>query len=404
MPAYVYEARSPGGKRLRGTQVATDPAALARELAQGGAFLVKAELAREAGTRAGFRGPKIKRKELIAFFVHLGSYVEAGVPLLAALEDYRVPEHPAVDTALQDIRRRIEGGSTLSEALDLYPTLFKPLHVSMIRAGESSGRMDESIREVIRLVEWEEEFAGLVQQAATYPMIVLGLVALVVLVVSTFALPVILQMLKELNVPMPLPTRIFLVLGQGFATWGWLLAALCVGGYFAFKVALRKPDFRLWWDTRVLHMPLLGTLVTRMGLSRFATFFVGQYRAGIPIVQVLKECQEVTGNARLGLCVRRIREGVEAGERLAVMAASVGYFPALVVRMLAIGEEAGNLEATLGKVSLYFDAEVRAGIKRFFQLLEPIILVVLACVLVFVAVSILLPIYTLIGSVNASSR
>ena len=403
MPVFAYHARGPGGKAVRGIQVAADQAALARDLAQAGAFLVKAELAQEAGTARGFRGPKVKRKELIAFFMHLGSYVEAGVPLLAALEDYRVAEKPEVDKALQDIRRRIEGGSTLSEALEVYPSMFKPLQVSMIRAGEASGRMDESIREVIRLVEWEEDFTGQVKQAATYPMIVLGLVSLVILVVSTFALPVILKMLQELNVPMPLPTRIFLVLGQGVAAWGWLVALLAVGGYFAFKVALRKPDFRLWWDTRVLHMPLVGGLVTRMGLSRFATFFAGQYRAGIPIVQVLRECQEVTGNARLGQCVRRIREGVEAGERLAVMAASVGYFPALVVRMLAIGEEAGNLEATLGKVSTYFDAEVRAGIKRFFQLLEPIILVVLAAVIVFIAVAILLPIYTLIGSVNAQA-
>ena len=404
MPAFAYHARGPGGKVLRGIQVAADPAALARELAIGGAFLVKAELARDMATGRGFRGPKVKRKELIAFFMHLGSYVEAGVPLLAALEDYRVEEKPAVDKALQDVRRRIEGGSTLSEALEVYPSLFKPLQVSMIRAGEASGRMDESIREVIRLVEWEEDFTSQVKQAATYPMIVLGLVSLVILVVSTFALPVILKMLQELNVPMPLPTRIFLVLGDGVATWGWLVALLAVAGYFGLKLALRKPDFRLWWDTRILHMPLLGSLVTRMGLSRFATFFAGQYRAGIPIVQVLRECQDVTGNARLGYCVRRIREGVESGERLAVMAASVGYFPALVVRMLAIGEEAGNLEATLGKVSTYFDAEVRTGIKRFFQLLEPIILVVLAAVIVFIAVSILLPIYTLIGSVNAQAR
>jgi len=404
MPAYAYRARSADGKVVRGVQVASDSAALARDLAQNGQFLVKAEPVQEAGAGKRFRGPKVKRKELISFFLHIGSYVEAGVPLLGALEDYRVPDKPAVDAAIQDIRRKIEAGSTLSEALEAYPSLFKPLQVSMIRAGEGSGRLDEAIREVVRLVEWEEEFSGLVKQASTYPMIVLGLVTLVVMVVSIFALPVILKMLQELNVPMPLPTRIFLLLGQGIAQWGWLVILLAIGGFLAFKAALKKPDFRLWWDTRVLHMPLVGALATRMGLSRFATFFAGQYRAGIPIVQLLRECQDVTGNARLGVCVRRIREGVEGGERLAVMAASVGYFPALVVRMLAIGEEAGNLEATLGKVSTYFDAEVRSGIKRFFQLLEPLILVVLACVIVFVAVSILLPIYTLIGSVNASAR
>jgi len=153
----------------------------------------------------------------------------------------------------------------------------------------------------------------------------------------------------------------------------------------------------------LLKLPVIGTLATKMALSRFANFFAAQYRAGIPIVQILHECEGITGNARLGLCVRQIREGVERGERLAIMAANVGYFPKLVVRMLAIGEEAGNLEQTLNKVCVYFDAEVQAAIKRIFQLLEPALMVLLAGILIFVASAILLPIYTMIGGINASA-
>jgi type II secretory pathway component PulF len=235
-------------------------------------------------------------------------------------------------------------------------------------------------------------------------LIVLCIVGLVVLAVGTFALPVIIKLLRELNVPLPLATRIFIGIGQAGAAWGWLVLGVLIVGLVSFRFALRKPEVRLWWDTVVLRLPLIGTLATKLALSRFATFFAAQYRAGIPIIQVLRECQDITGNARLGLCVRRIREGVESGARLAVMASSVGYFPALVVRMLAIGEEAGNLELTFGKVSSYFDAEVRAGIKRFFQLLEPLLMVTLAGVVLFVAVSILLPIYTLIGNINAQVK
>ncbi|HQL49179.1 MAG TPA: type II secretion system F family protein [Holophaga sp.] len=405
MPAYAFRARDKGGRAIKGVRPAASEGSLAQELGREGLFLIGCEEVREGAGRKGFFGPRIKRKDLIAFYLHLGSYLEAGVPLLVALEDYRVPEMPAVDEAIQDLRRRIEGGSSLSDGLELHPTLFKPLHVNMIRAGESSGHLDEAIREVVRLVEWDEDFSSQVKQASTYPLIVVGLVALVVLVVSTFALPVIMKMLRDLNVPLPLPTRIFILLGEGLGSWGWLVVLLGIGGTIAFKTGLRRsPGLRLWWDTRVLKMPLVGGLALRMGLSRFATFFAAQYRAGLPILQVLKECQDVTGNARLALCVRRIREGVEAGERLAVMAAGVGYFPNLVVRMLAIGEEAGNLEQTLGKVSAYFDAEVRAGIKRFFQMLEPLMLVVLGAVIVFVAVAILLPIYTMIGSINAQAH
>jgi type IV pilus assembly protein PilC len=402
MAAYAYTARGRDGKTVRGVRAAANEAALSRELAGDSLFLLKVEPAKAA--RGSFRGPRMKRKDFIAFMMHLGSYLEGGVPILGALEDYRVPENPELDAAIQDLRRRIEAGASLSGAMEAYPTLFNALQINMIRAGESSGKLDEAMAEVVKLVEWEEAFNGQVKQAASYPIIILIIVALVVLAVSTFALPVITKLLRDLNVPLPLPTRIFMLLGEGLASWGWLVALLGVGGFFGLRMALRKPAFRLAWDTRLLHLPLLGGLITKISLSRFATFFAAQYRAGIPIIQVLRECQGITGNARLALCVRQIREGVEAGERMAVMAARVGYFPTLVVRMLAIGEEAGNLERTLGKVSQYFDTEVQAAIKRFFQALEPIIMVAMAGVVLFVAISILLPIYTMIGSVNAQAR
>ncbi len=401
---FSFSARNLEGALVEGIRSAESEAALATALSRESLFLIRAYLARTTAVER-FGGPQLKRKELVAFFVHLGSYVEAGVPLLAALSDYQEPGQPAFNAALLDMRRRIEGGASLSEAFEAYPTLFQPMLISMIRAGESSGHLEESIREVVKLVEWEEQFAGQVKQAATYPLIVLAIVGLVVVLVSVFALPPVIKMLLEFQVPLPLVTRIFILVGQGLVAWGWLLLVIPPAGIWAFRTALgRRRDFRLWWHTRLLHMPLVGTLLVKLGLSRFATFFAAQYRAGLPILQILKECASITGNDRLGWCVRKIREGIESGERLGVMAAQVGYFPPLVVRMFAIGEEAGNLETTLGKVSLYFDAEVQASLKRFFQMLEPILLISLAGIVVFVAVSILLPIYSLIGGINATAK
>ena len=400
MTSYAYLARSRKGKTIRGVRAAVNEAALARDLAAEALFLIKSGPVHEARKRFG--GPKVKRKELISFILHLGSYQEAGVPVITALEDYRLPDQPAVDAAIQDMRRRIEAGASLSEAMDSYPTLFSPLHVSMIRAGESSGQMDQVLRELVRLVEWEEDFKSQVKQAATYPLVLLTILTLVVMAVVTVAMPGITKLLLDMRVPLPLSTRILLNVGGGLAQWGWLVALLGFGAGVSFKAALSRPAFRLWWDTLVLHLPLAGQLITKLGMSRFATFFAAQYRAGIPIVTLLKECQNITGNARLGLCVRQIREGVESGERLAAVAAGIEYFPLLVVRMLAIGEEAGNLEQTLGKVSQYFDVEVKAGIKRFFQALEPLLMAGMAGLVGFIAISILLPIYTMIGSINAA--
>lgn len=402
MLTFAFSARARDGRTVTGVRAAADEQALAAELARERLFLLKAKV--EARQKhAGAKG-RFKRKELASFLLHLASYLEAGVPLLAALQDYREPGKPALDAAIQELRRQLEGGASLSEAMETQPNLFKPLHVSMVRAGEKSGRLDESLREVIKLVEWEESFRSQVKQASTYPIIVLSLIGVIILVVSLFALPTILKLLRDFNVPLPMVTRIFMGIGDFLVHWGLGVLFIPLGVYLGLRAALRREAFRLWWDTRMLRLPVLGPLVTRMALSRFANFFAAQYRSGIPILQLLRECEGVTGNARLGLCVRQIREGVERGERLAVMAAGVGYFPQLVVRMLAIGEEAGNLEQTLGKVCTYFDAEVQASVKRIFQLLEPILMVFLAGILIFVAAAILLPIYTMIGGVNASVR
>lgn len=402
MPEFSFQARTLDGRMLKGARVAENESALARELLGESALLLKARPVL-AGTQRRSGRAKFKRKELAAFMVHLASYIEGGVPILAALEDYRVSDKPALDAAIQDIRRRIEGGATLSDALESQPGLFEPLQVSMIRAGEVSGRLDEALLEVVKLVEWEEEFAGQVKQASTYPIIVLSMIGLIIVIVSVFALPGILKLLEEFHVPLPLPTRIFMAFGRFMVAWGWLAVLGPVAFILAFKQALKRPAIRLWWDTRVLKFPVAGPLATKLGMSRFAAFFAAQYRAGIPIIQLLRDCEGVTGNARLGVSVRTIREGVEAGERIAVMAASVGHFPALVVRMLAIGEETGQLERTLGKVTTYFDAEVRAEVKRFFQFLEPALLVFLAAIVIFVAISILLPIYTLIGGISGTA-
>ncbi len=402
MPTFAYTARAKKGQSQKGVRMANDQGALAKELALDGLFLITAQEVKGSEERKAVGGARIKRKDLVAFLLHLASYLESGVPILSALQDYNEPDKPKVNAAVEDLRRRVEGGASLSEAMALHPDLFTSLQVSMVRAGEATGRMDESLHEVIKLVEWEDQFMTQVKQASTYPLIVLGLIGSIILAVSILALPGVLKLLKEFNVPLPLVTRVFIVIGEFMTGWGLLLFPSPFLFFFGMKAALRKPAFRLAWDTKLLTVPVLGVLVTKLSLSRFANFFAAQYRAGIPIVQVLRECEGVTGNARLGLCVRQIREGVESGGGLAEMAQKVGYFPRLVIRMLAIGEEAGNLEQTLGKVSKYFDSEVNFAVKRIFQLMEPALMVFLAAILIFVAAAILLPIYTMIGGINAS--
>jgi type II secretory pathway component PulF len=270
----------------------------------------------------------------------------------------------------------------------------------MARAGEASGRLDQALRAVLRLVEWDEGLRAQVRRAATYPLVLLGVLAVIILAVSAFSLPSILVMLEELGVPLPLATRAFLALGHGLARWGWLLLALPAAGRLLLRRALRRPGLRLRWDTALLALPVAGRLMTRLALSRFGHFFAAQCRAGIPIVQALAVSAGVTGNARIAQEIAGLRRGVEQGGRLAACAARAGHFPRLVVRMLALGEETGTLEETLEKAAGHFDAEVARAVDLCFQVLDPALKIAMACLLVFVATAVLLPLYLLIGGIN----
>jgi type IV pilus assembly protein PilC len=270
----------------------------------------------------------------------------------------------------------------------------------MVRAGEAMGRLDQAIRAVIRLVEWNDALRAQIRKAAAYPLLLVGLLAIIVGVVSVVSLPSILKLLEELDIPLPLVTRVFIKVGFFLTHYGWLLVAAPLVLGLGLKAALRNPGLRLRWDTALLALPGAGSLILRMALARFAHFFAAQYRAGIPLPRALRTSEEVAGNLRIGLCVRALREGVEQGRRMADVAARIGYFPPLVIRMLALGEDTGNLEEALGKIATYFDREVEEEVRVFFLVLDPALKLVLACGLIFVATAILLPLYMLIGGIN----
>jgi len=222
----------------------------------------------------------------------------------------------------------------------------------------------------------------------------------VILLVCAYSLPPIMRLLEELGIPLPGVTRTFLALGGGLRLYGWLLLAVPLALRAGLGLALRRPAFRLAWDTALLRLPGAGRLVSRMALSRFAHFLAAQHRAGIPLVEALRQSEGVTGNARIGLCVRAIRSGVEQGGGLAASAARAGHIPQLVIRMMALGEETGRLEETLERAAARFDAEVEEAVRLLFQVMDPVIKILMACLLVFVATAVLLPLYTMIGGIN----
>jgi len=401
VPAYAFTARSSRGETRRGQRHGANETALAEELAREGLFLIAAEPARPRPSRR--RRLRLGTADLAAFLLHLATYLEAGVPLLTALGDFRDPHQPRLTRAAEDMAARIAEGTPFSRVMEAYPELFQPVHVGMVRAGEAAGRLDPALRQVIRLLEWNASLGAQVRQAATYPLLMLGLLLAVGLLVSSTTLPHIMDLLEELNVDLPAVTRVFLALGHALKAYGWVPPGAAAALWLALPPLLRRPAWRRRWDTAVLALPLAGPLESRLALSRFARSLAAQYASGIPLADALRGCEQVTGNARLGQAVAAIRIGVEQGQRLSACAARSGRFPPLALRLLAIGEETGRLEEALERLAAHCDAQVAAGTRVFFQVLEPAIKVALAGLVLFVALAIMLPIYTLIGGIHGAA-
>jgi type IV pilus assembly protein PilC len=217
MPAYSFTARSRAGRQVKGLRLAASEAALAPVLAAEGLFLVRAAPA-AASRRA--RGGRFQPTDLQLLLHHLAAYLEAGVPLLAALQDFRDPARPRLEGVALDLAARLAEGQSLSQGMAAHPGLFEALHVAMVRAGEAAGRLDPALRALLALVERQDGLRARVRKATTYPLFMLALLAGIILLVCAFSLPGILTLLEEVGVPLPAVTRVFLALGRALKTFG----------------------------------------------------------------------------------------------------------------------------------------------------------------------------------------
>lgn len=397
MRPFAFTARSGAGDPVKGLRLAESEAALAPALASEGLFLIRAEPA------APPRKPQARKhrvQDLQHLLLHLAAYLEAGIPLLAALEDYRDPARPGLEAAAVDLAARLGEGQSLSQGMAAHPGLFQPVHVAMVRAGEAAGRLEQALRAVLRLSEWQDRLRARVRKAAAYPLLVVALLAVIILLVCAFSLPNILKLLEEVGVPLPTVTRVFLALGRGLKVYGLAALAVLAGTRATLVLALRRPGPRLAWDSAVLRLPVIGPLVGMLGLARFAHALAAQVRAGLPLVQALDHSAAVTGNARLAQAVLRVRQGVAQGAGLGASAARTGQFPHLVVRLMTLGEQTGTLEETLERAAAHLQAQAEARADTVFQMVDPALKILLGLLLVFVATAVLLPLYLMIGGIN----
>lgn len=343
----------------------------------------------------------VKGREIINFTIHMSTSIGAGIPILQALEDVEEQtNNKKMQKAIREIADDLRGGSNLSDALARHPVIFRDVYVSMVRAGEASGTLDQVLKRMVDFLEWQDSLTSEIRRASIYPATVLVAVLGLIGILLGFVFPRILPVITSLKVPLPFITRAVIAAGD-VVRFGWFWILLGLAGVFVlFRLVRASEGGRLIVDAMKLRMPVIGGLVEKVCLSRFAHHLSLLLRTGVDITQSLTISAQVVGNAVIAQAVSEAREKVIQGGSLWRSLQETGAFPPLIVRMVFVGENTGTVDTSLDRVTEFYDREIPATVKKMFAVLEPLIIVVLAALVLTVALAIFIPLYDVLGKVG----
>jgi type IV pilus assembly protein PilC len=426
MPSFKYSAVGSDGRTVRGSIDAGTQSECVDELrrrnltplqVEGGARMASAGASRAARSKSsGARTPsdKVKKgslltmelggnkpgvrkhEEIVIFTRQLSTMIGAGIPLLECLEILQEQaESRQFSMLLDQVIDDVRGGQDLSSAIDKYPKVFTDVYVSMIRAGEASGQIDDILLRLADYMEASQKLKREIKSAMTYPIVSLVMILGITAFLMLGIVPKFKEVFASLEVELPGITKAIL----GFSDfcqeqWGMILV-----GMILFVVLLqiyKKTDKgQLQWDWLMLHVPVFGQLFRKVGLSRFSKTFSTMIKSGVPILGALEIVADTAGNRILSDTINNARENVRRGETLAEPLAASGVFPPMVTRMVSIGEKSGSLEILLEKISEFYDEQVSATVKQLTSLIEPLMIAIMGLLVGTIVLAVFLPIFEL---------
>ncbi len=411
MPIFHYQAVDSGGRNVNGTMPAHDESNLEDKLKAVGFWLVAAKEAVKPAASTDIKESKLswvtglgkhRRRELIDFCTLMGFQVRVGIPLVQALEIAGVEcEHVGFRNVILGVKRHVESGLLFWEALEKYPTTFSPQFIAIMRAGEQSSKLPETFADLKKYLEWVEQIIADVRQASLYPAIVLSVVCSFVLFLFTYIIPKFVALLDSVHAPLPMITVIVFGVSDFLKStwWLWLPGIVCVVMGTLIGRRMFKP-FALFLDGLKLQMPIFGDVNLMLAVSRYAHNLAILYRSGIPILQALQLCQKMVGNAVVEKAVHEVEQSVKGGDTISEAMRQQKIFPAMILRMVIMGETTGNLDAALENVADYYNQVIPRRVKKVITILEPLMIVFLIFVVGAVALSIFLPILSLMGKLR----
>lgn len=397
MAVFAYNGRNQGGEAVSGAVDASNAEAAAQQLLSGGIYPISINRQKTDSDEEGIGfslGRKVKAEELIILTRQLYSLTKAGVPLNKCIRGLALTmRNPALVKVLHEIEKNLNSGITLSTAMSRHVEIFPRLYVSIILVGENSGKLDEAFLQLVEHLELEQETARRIGGAFRYPMFVFIALAIAIVVLNIFVIPVFANLFDQFGAELPIMTKVLIGTSNFFVAYWHLMLAISVIGAVLFYQWINKEAGRLKWDAFKLKIPLVGSIMLRAVLARFCRTFAMMMASGVPLIQAVELCSGAVGNAAVGDRVRNMRRGIERGESLLQAIGNSELFTPLVLQMVSVGEQTGQVDDMLNEVADFYNREVDYEIKNLSSNLEPILIVMMAVLVGILAIGIFLPMW-----------
>ncbi|MDF1583575.1 MAG: type II secretion system F family protein [Methyloprofundus sp.] len=401
MPQFSYKARNELGKSIAGLVEAESQIAAARVLISRGMTPVSIQKAAiNTDVMQDFNQWQalnaLGLTDLILFTRQMYSLSKAGVPIIRAIQSLKTStRNKALASALGDITKSLESGLALSQALAKHPRIFDTLFRSIIAVGESSGSVDQAFYQISQYLEREKETQSRIKSAIRYPIMVIVAIAIALTIVNIYVIPAFKGVFDKINAELPWQTTLLINTSDfSVAYWPYILAALVVS-MVTFKAYLHSVTGRLRWDQFILKIPLIGSIISRATMERFSRSFAMILSSGVPLISGINIVAGAVGNTFVGSKLKQMGVGIERGDTISRMAMATQLFPALVIQMIMVGEETGNISDMLLEVADFYEAEVDAEVKNLAVAIEPILLSVIGAMVLVLALGIFLPMWNL---------
>jgi type IV pilus assembly protein PilC len=393
---YTYKVRDRGGNVVTGTLVADNEALVLQRLREQG--FTPLEVGKQSrGLNIELTPKKVKLKELAIFSRQFATMVNSGLPILRALSILADQTSNAeLARVLTAIRTDVEQGSSLSSAMQKHPRVFNDLFISMVRSGETGGSLDDVLLRLASLIENEVKLRGKIKSAMTYPIAVVALVILIMSAMLLFVVPQFATIYDSLGGSLPLPTRILLALSDAFKSYWYLFILGVFVARFFFRRWKKTPAGRESVDAMKLRVPVFGPLFHKTALSRFASTTSMLLHSGVPILQALDIVADTVNNKVVSKAIVDVQGSVREGESMAKPLMKHKVFPPMVVQMIAVGEETGQVDTMLEKVATFYDQEVEASVDALTSLIEPLLIAVIGGCVGAAVVALYMPMFNII--------